>query len=79
MKFEQNWPGTCQPNKMDTGHQTQTRGPWATIHSPDKNSYCTSANATQFLPLLPQQLGYKSDHTIKRSKVIIVSLFEQTK
>ena len=35
----------------------ETRGPWAIIHSPDKNSYCISAKAMQLLPVLPQQLG----------------------
>ena len=34
---------------------SKTRGLWATIPSPDKNSYCTSANALQRLPVLPQQ------------------------
>ena len=29
------------------------------------------------LPVLPQQIGHKSDHTVKRSKVILVSSFEQ--
>ena len=47
-------------------------GPWATIRSPDKNSYCISVNAMQLLPVLPQQ-GHIFDHTVKRSKVILVS------
>ena len=47
-----------------------TRGPRGTICSPDKNSYCTSVNAMELLPVLPQQSGHKFDHTIKRSKII---------
>ena len=49
-----------------------------TIRSPDKNSYCISAKALQLLPVLPQQLGQKFDHTIKRSKIILVLSFQQT-
>ena len=40
-------------------------------------SYCISANAMQLLPVLPQQLGQKSDHIIKRSKIILESSFQQ--
>ena len=46
------------------------RGQWATIDSPAYLQMpCNS------LPVLPQQLGHKSDHTIKWSKVILVSTF----
>ena len=54
-----------------------TRGQWDMIRSPDKNSYGITANAMQLLPVLPQQLGHKFDHTIKRSKVILVLSFQQ--
>ena len=48
----------------------QKRGPWATIRSPAYLQMpCNS------LPVLPQQLGHKFDHTIKRSKVILVSFY----
>ena len=29
----------------------KTRGPWAMIHSPDKNSYCISANVMHLIVL----------------------------
>ena len=54
----------------------QSRGTWATIRSPDRNSHCISANDMQLLPVLKQQLGHKVDHTVKRSKVILISAFE---
>ena len=57
----------------------KTRGLWAMIHSPDKNSCCLSVNAMQILPVLPQQLGHKFDHTIKRSNIIQVSSFQTRK
>ena len=56
----------------------QTRGTWATIRSPDKNRYCLSANAMQFRRVLRQQLGHTFQDTVKMSKVILVSSFEQT-
>ena len=43
-----------------------------------KKSYCISANTMQLLPVLPQQLGNKFDHAVKRSTVIQISSFEQT-
>ena len=48
------------------------------IRSPDKNSFYLSENAMQLLPVLPEQLGHKFDLIQKRSKVILVSSFEQT-
>ena len=48
------------------------------IQSPDKNSYCISANTMKLISALPQQLGHKSDQIIKRSRVILVSSYEQT-
>ena len=51
---------------------------WATIRSPDKNSCCISANIMNLLPVLPQQIGHKFNHIVKRSTVIVVSSFEQT-
>ena len=50
--------------------QPKTRGPWATVHS---SIYLQMPRNS--LPVLPQQLGHKFDHTIKRSKVILVSSF----
>ena len=65
------------PSRLFSG-ENKTRGPWATIRSRDKNDYYISANTMQLLPELPQQLGHKFDHTIKRLTVILVSPFEQT-
>ena len=54
-------------------YKKNTRGPWATIRSPDKNSYCISANV-MLLSVLPQQLGHNFDHEkIKGHPSIIIS------
>ena len=66
-------------SNVSNRHLTKTiRGPWASIRSPDTNSYCISANTMQLLPVLQQQLGHTFDHTLKTSTVILVSSFEQT-
>ena len=72
------WNWNWQGNSYTYSHvffsrNKQTRGPWTMIHLPDKNSYWISTNVMQFLPVLPQPLGYKFDYIIKRSKVILVS------
>ena len=57
----------------------KTRGPWATIRSPDKNSYCIFANAIQHSTSIATATGTQPCHNKVKghpSLIILINLVE---